>query len=362
VDERNIIFARFYRLKPGIPEFEQYYRDHPENIESDEKTRSLPELSGPGSRSYHPLTSPFSAATFDALERITRQIDWPAESLENAPIQARPEEFTRRIKGFTYYLGAKKVGITKLNPAYVYSHIGRSPGPWGEPIDLKHENAIAICVEMQYKMVRHAPDSPTITETAFEYFEAAKIAMILARYINLLGYKARAHLDGNYRIMCVPIAADAGLGELGRLGLLITPEFGPRIRLSVVTTNLPLVYDRPIVFGVQDFCSFCKKCAENCPSSSISTDEKNIYRGVEKWQTNQDTCYRFWRTQGTDCSICVKVCPYSHPAGPLHHLVRRTIRRNRLARRLSLAADDLFYGRHPQTQALPPNWHASIKP
>ena len=357
IDERNIIFSRFYRLKPGLPEFDQYYRDHPENLEIDQKTRDFPELSCPGSRSYHRLSSAFSAATFEVLESITRNIEWEPAPLEPDPIEASPEEFTRRIKGFAHYLGAVDVGITKLNPAYIYSHIGRSPGEWGKPIDLPHANAIAISVQMEHDMVRHAPDTPTTTETAFKYFEAAKIAMCIARYINLLGYEARAHLDGNYRVMCVPIAADAGLGELGRMGLLITPKYGPRIRLSVVTTNLPLKYDKPITFGVQDFCSTCKKCADNCPSGSISRNEKQIYQGVEKWQINQDTCYRFWRTQGTDCSVCVNVCPYSHPATPMHNLVRWIIRRNVLARRLALKGDDIFYGRRPKFTCPLPDWH-----
>ncbi|GAG38682.1 unnamed protein product, partial [marine sediment metagenome] len=76
------------------------------------------------------------------------------------------------------------------------------------------------------------PASATTTETVFKYFEVAKIAMLVARYINLLGYEARAHVDANYRVTCGPIAVDAGLGELGRLGLLVTPQYGPRARLQ----------------------------------------------------------------------------------------------------------------------------------
>jgi len=250
------------------------------------------------------------------------------------------------------------VGCTRLNPAYIYSKIGRSPGPWGESIVLEHSHAVAIAVEMSAEMISQAPDSAATTETAFEYFEVGKIAMILTRYINLLGYQARAHVDGNYRVMCVPIAADAGLGELGRIGLLLTPRFGPRIRLAIVTTDLPLQPDPPICFGVQHFCEICKKCATNCPSGSIEKEGKADFCGVEKWQNRQDTCYRFWRTQGTDCSICIRVCPYSHPNSVIHNLVRWFVGRNALARKLMLWADDLFYGRRPRGKHRPPDWHA----
>ncbi|MGB2986673.1 MAG: hypothetical protein WBE26_12415, partial [Phycisphaerae bacterium] len=125
VDERDVVFYRFYRLKPGTPEFEEYYRHHPEKVEFDEDVRALPRLAHPGAKTYHRLASPFQAATFDVLEGITRKVDWKPDPIEESPVQASPEEFTRRVKGFARYLGADLVGTTKLNPAYVYSHIGR---------------------------------------------------------------------------------------------------------------------------------------------------------------------------------------------------------------------------------------------
>jgi ferredoxin len=362
LDERDIIFHRFYRLQPGTPEFQEHYRLHPEQRAFDEKVRALPPLAHPGTKAYDPLASPFAAATFDVLERMTADIEWEPAPIEPRRIEATPEEFTRRIKGFARHLGADLVGTTALNPAYVYSHIGRSPGALGAPIDLGHDYAAVFAVEMDHEMVRQAPDTATMTETAFKYFEVAKIAMLVARYINLLGYEARAHVDGNYRVLCGPIAADAGLGELGRLGLLITPRFGPRVRLSVVTTNLPLLQDRPVRIGVQDFCNFCKKCAVNCPSQAIEEGDKGVHRGVEKWQSSQEKCYRFWRLQGTDCAVCITVCPYSHPSTPLHNLVRWAVRRNALARRVALWGDDFFYGRRPVDRCPLPIWHAKSRP
>ncbi|MBN2088000.1 reductive dehalogenase [candidate division KSB1 bacterium] len=345
IDERDALFHRFYRIQPGTPEFEAYYKSHPEKYKIDAKIRAKPQLCAINSKSYHPLISPFQLALFEVLEGITREIEWLPAPLANEPVSVSPEMITPRLKEMAAYLGADLVGTTRLNKAYIYSHIGRSPGKWGEPITLNHEYAIAIAVEMRHEMVQQAPDNPTMTETGFQYFEAAKIAMILARYINFLGYEARAHLDANYQVMCIPIAVDAGLGELGRLGLLITPQFGPRVRLSIVTTNLPLVPDSPINFGVQDFCSFCKKCAIYCPSGSISKREKKISAGVEKWQSEQENCYHFWRTQGTDCGICLEVCPYSYPNSMAHHAVRWLVRRNHFARKLAYWGDKFFYAK-----------------
>ena len=357
VDERDAVFHRFYRIQPGTPEWDAYYASHPEKIDFDDKVRAKPPLAGPGSKSYHRLSSPFQIACFDVCEGMSREIGWQPCPVEEGRPDATAEEMSRRIKGFARYLGAVSVGCTGLDPAWVYSHIGRSPGEWGAPIELDHSHAVAIAVPMNHEMVRHAPDSPTTTETGYEYLEAAKIAMVVAKYINLLGFEARAHVDGNYRVMCVPVAADAGLGELGRLGLLISPRYGPRVRISVVTTDMPLAQDEPIAFGVQHFCSICRKCADICPSGSVDRDDKREINGAIKWQTQQDTCYRYWRTVGSDCALCMKVCPYSHPVNPAHDLVRWAIARNPLARHLALWADDLAFGRKPAAEYPYPEWH-----
>ncbi len=359
IDERNAIFHRFYRLKRGMPEFEQFYLEHPEKYVFDEKVRALPDLGSPGSRSYNPFTSPYQIAAFTVLESISREIEWQPCPPEDGIQAGASTTLTQRLKGFANYLGADFVGATKLNSAYVYSHIGRSSGKWGAPIVLNHGYALVVGVEMNYEMVQQAPESATTTETAFKYVEVAKVALIIAKYLNLLGYDARSHVDGNYRVMCVPIAVDAGLGELSRMGLLIHPQFGPRVRLAVVTTNAPLAQDNPIAFGVQHFCSICRKCAQLCPSGAIDAGEKKMYNGAEKWQSSQEKCYRFWRLQGTDCSICVKVCPYSYPDSLLHNMIRWLTRRNNFSRLASLKGDEFFYGRDRSGHLSPPQWHES---
>jgi len=359
VDEREAIFHRFLRLKPGMKDFKQFYHDNPHLEEIDTIIRTLPNLDEPGSQTYNRLTTPYNSAIFDVMDSLFRSVE-QAEEVANIPqVNKTAAEFTQRIKGFSLYLGADLVGITPLNPAYVYSHVGRSPGKWGSEVHCDFPHAIVIAVEMKYEMVRQAPHHIATTESANRYYKAGQAALAVSRYIQLLGYGSRAHIDGNYKVLCGPIAVDAGLGELGRLGLLITPEFGPRVRLAVITTDLPLEFDKPINFGVQDFCDFCKKCADNCPSGSIEKNDKKLIKGVEKWQSNQEACFKYWRRVGSDCSICLKVCPYSHPGTLMHNIMRFFINRNGLARRLALLMDDFFYGRRPKTKFPFPDWHRS---
>jgi len=125
----------------------------------------------------------------------------------------------------------------------------------------------------------------------------------------------------------------------------------------VVTSNLPLIPDQPTAFGVQHFCEICKKCAQNCPSASISKDAKIWVKGVEKWQSQQDSCYRFWRLQGSDCSVCINECPYSYPTTLMHNLIRTFVKNNNFSRRMIYWGDRIFYGRKNKSSFPLPQWH-----
>ncbi|MBN2416887.1 reductive dehalogenase [bacterium] len=357
IDERDAIFHRFYRLKPGTGEFREFYRAHPELESVDEKIRAMPHIDEPGTVTYNAKTTPFSSSLFAVMDRIFRDERLDETDSSEEPVRSDPEENTRRIKGFSLYSGADLVGVGPLDPANVYTHIGRSPGKWGSPVTCDHPHAVVLAVEMDYSMVRHAPHHIATTESSFKYFKVGNAALAVTSYIRSLGYSARPHVDGNYRVLCPPVAVDAGLGELGRLGLLITPEYGPRVRLAVVTTDMPLFHDNPREFGVQDFCEFCRKCAVNCPSGAIQRHGKQLINGVEKWQSSQEACFSYWRRVGSDCSICLKVCPYSHPGSLLHNLMRIAVRRNPAARRIALHMDDFFYGRRPKNRYPLPEWH-----
>jgi Fe-S oxidoreductase len=107
--------------------------------------------------------------------------------------------------------------------------------------------------------------------------------------------------------------------------------------------------------SVIDFCTICKKCAENCPSQSIPFGERIEIDNALRWKIDADTCIRYWMTAGTDCGRCLTVCPYSHPNNAYHNLVRAGIERSPAFRRAALRLDDLLYGRKPAHRP-PPVW------
>ena len=342
VDERDTMFAR-EEYQPGTEKYDSYYTMRPVNKQIDDKIRSLPGLLAPGGRYYDPLRSGYIASMFKFEERLTTHVDGPVNSVRQ---NIDPAVMSRILKKEALRLGADEIGIARLNLYYVYSHVGRGPEAWGTEIRNTHPYVIAFTVEMDYAKVEEAPGIGITEETALQYLNAQKISIALAENIRELGYAARAHVAGsNYQIMLPPAAYDASLGELGRLGYLISPRFGARIRLGAVTTDIPLVPDKPIEFGVQDFCEKCKKCAVNCPSGAIPSGGKTMVRGVEKWQLNIEKCFQYWRIIGTDCGLCMKVCPFSHPDIRVHNALRAGIKRSSFARSVSVYADNLFYGK-----------------
>ncbi|MFH1372948.1 MAG: reductive dehalogenase domain-containing protein [bacterium] len=342
VDERDTMFAREEYL-PDSEKYRQYYSTHPEEKKIDDRWRQLPAILQPGGRFYNPDTARRVKSVFADIRSMTSQVDGEVRQETH---EVDPDRITPEIKEFVLRLGADEVGVARLNPMHLYSHVGRGPEPWGAPIDNRHRFAIVFSLEMAYQIVRKAPEMPIVEESARQYLLAAQISVRLAAYIRNFGYPARAHIsDSNYQIILPAVAQDAGLGELGRLGYLISPRFGARIRLGAVTTDLPLVPDRPIAFGVQDFCRRCQKCAVNCPPRAIPEGSTTVVRGVRKWQLDVERCFHYWRVVGTDCGLCMKVCPFSHPPTIMHNLVRAGIKRSSLARTVSVWGDDLLYGR-----------------
>jgi epoxyqueuosine reductase len=217
-------------------------------------------------------------------------------------------EASRYIKRAAKLFGASLVGVCKLNRDWVYADVG---------VPDKFENAIVIGVEMDADGIATSPAVPASASTGVGYSKMVFILACLGEFIRNLGYEAIQ--CGNDTALSIPLAIDAGFGELGRNGLLITPQYGPRVRLCKIFTDLPLKPDKPVEFGVKEFCRECKLCAEYCEVGAISMDDEPSFRvacpsnneGALKWYVDTERCYLYWCENGADCSTCIKVCPYN---------------------------------------------------
>jgi len=349
IDERDTMFSR-NELKPGTVEFEEYYKNNPDKRKPDDAFRKKPGLLQPGTTQYNPFHFASADASFETIEELRAFVDGPVSEQQT---DVAPEKITHYIKAWSKKLGAVDCGITELKKYHLYSVGGRAERR-NKPVVNNHKYAIAFTVEMDRSMIAPAPRGTVVMESGQQYLESGRIALQVATFIRKLGYEARAHIDGNYQVVCPLVARDAGLGEIGRMGLLMTPKLGPRVRISVVTTNLPLVTDDPLhEYSMIDFCEKCKKCADACPSKAISFEPRKEIDGVLRWQINQEACFTLWSTLGTDCARCISVCPFSHPDNALHEVIRFGIKNSSLFRIAALKLDDVFYGRKPAAAPLP---------
>jgi len=244
-------------------------------------------------------------------------------------------EISKQVKRAARFLGASLAGIAPYDERWTYSKwfdIDPSVAD-AKSMEIQHDkmretegvfpfqpkSVIALAFEMDYNALQ-APGFISGAAPALAYSDMPEVAFKVAEFLNLLGYKSIP--TGNDTGMSVPISVQAGLGELSRMGLLITKKYGPRVRLAKVYTDLELEYDKPTGFGVWEFCKRCKKCAEVCPSGAINIDRDPTVKsstgsisnnpGVKKWFQRQERCMlQFDRNGGTGCSYCITACPYN---------------------------------------------------
>jgi reductive dehalogenase len=272
-----------------------------------------------------------------------------------------PEALTETVKDTALFLGASLVGITRINPKWIFKPGWSRYGHHEIDLDAKLpagvQYAIVMAIETNYNFVRHAPTAKASAAAGLGYSKMAFLSSSMAKFVAMLGYKAIA--CGNDTTLSIPLAVDAGLGQLGRQGVMITPEFGPRVRLCKVLTDLPLIPTQPIDFGVTEFCESCEKCAEYCPSQAIQYGRRthrprtvSTNAGLLKWPVNGEMCVEYWYKNGArtdkgmfhvDCYQCINVCPFNKKSGIGHDLVRWTIRKLPFMNKVLKWGDDLFY-------------------
>lgn len=206
---------------------------------------------------------------------------------------------TAEIKRKATELGADLVGCCALTPIMI-----------DQDFDMPHKNVVAIVVREDYANVLKGSRAIE-AETYRVYVRVAEIATELAATIRDMGFPAWAHHNGETQMQAIPALYHCGIGELGRHGSLINPELGASFRPSFVTTDMPLVHDAPLEFGVPDYCTTCNLCRNNCPGDAIATDHI-LTEGLKRWRIDMEKCYPFSRLHEAYCHICVDVCPYIH--------------------------------------------------
>lgn len=247
----------------------------------------------------------------------------PAKLDPVAPVrrEADPESRAREVKAFALANEADLVGIAAVRGEWIFQGHAVAE-PW----------AIMLGVAMDQRELAKGPprteDVSSADEVSRQYNRAARAAKALANWIRSQGWPAEARVGpwaGD--MLMIPAAIEAGLGELGKHGSVINDRFGASFRLSAVTTQMPLVADRPRDIGVDDFCTRCQVCSSLCPPGAIYT-EKQLVRGTRKWYVDFDKCIPYFNdTLG--CGICIAECPWSLPGVAPKLTLKMLARRSR---------------------------------
>lgn len=237
-----------------------------------------------------------------------------------------PTAMAHEIKRIAKFFGADLCGVTDLDERWLYASRVDTRDLSEAPNDLPDgvNTVIILGHEMDEDLVATYPSALAGAATGREYSHEASVVMQVAAYIRNLGYEAVASMNDTGLV--IPYAVKAGLGEYARNQLVITPEFGPRLRFSKIFTNLPLAHDQPKLRGVKSFCDICTKCADACPVKALPFGPPEVggannsaIKGVRKWTSNAEKCFSFWAKMSTDCAICMRVCPFNRDFKKLGH-------------------------------------------
>jgi reductive dehalogenase len=255
-----------------------------------------------------------------------------------------PAVMARHVKRVSKHLGADLVGIARTHPAMLYASGARYQENEGGALDTSTDQHVTLIDNSMGRDVRPSdiknmtPEQVAerypyviISTTAWDYRTVQAHRHIIgdASYhtSGMRGALANKGLEGYIRELgytairgaTIPqtVALASGIANLGRNGMLISDRYGARIHApDTILTDLPLMADKPVDLGVEDFCKVCRKCAVVCPTNSLSFEDKVVYNGVKKYKTNWQTCYKlrpfvheFW----TACLSCIAICPFTKP-------------------------------------------------
>lgn len=211
------------------------------------------------------------------------------------------QELIKELEAEAFKLGAASIGYTKLPRRWVFKDKA-----------VLYDNTIVVSMEMDADGINGAPSVACMRTVMETYRDLGRINNSLAVFLRERGYGAHAGHPLNGLALYPPLAQMAGLGWMGLNGLIITPEFGPRVRLAAVFTsiqNLPESQTNPHSW-VREYCETCRICHKQCPPDAFYDNPVEHDDGRVTYVKNE-LCFPYFNLYH-GCSVCVKVCPFNH--------------------------------------------------
>lgn len=234
-------------------------------------------------------TLPVQLSIANAAERAVQS---SSENPAN-PGDSADESFLRGFEAYARSQGIARIGYTEITPEYVFK--GRS---------VPYTHAIVLISEIPKEPIDMAPSDDTQAMGLITYQQTGKATNLLAAYLRKNGFAAEAGHPAIGPALYPRMAIKAGLGYGGRHGMLITPEFGPRQRISAIFTsieNLPAT-DCNEHAWIPKFCASCGSCIRKCPGKAI-LEQPIVHPDGRVSHVDGDKCI--------SCTICMKECSFN---------------------------------------------------
>jgi epoxyqueuosine reductase len=236
---------------------------------------------------------------FSIIKNIHISVDTITQNSTH-PNSRASVEFLEKLSKYTLSLDVGQFEYVKLPHDLIFQEYG-----------VLYDNAIILAMEMSKELIDRAPSQATLNMVFGTYDDLGKAANKIAEFLRDHGFAAQADHPLGGLVLFPPLAQKAGIGWVGKHGLLITPEFGPRVRLTAVYTNienLPLA-ESNIHGWIEDYCKICGICVKQCPPKAIR-DESVTHETGRITRISQQDCFEYF-AQYYGCSVCIKVCPFS---------------------------------------------------
>lgn len=329
-DERDSMFSRL-QLQIGTKEFEEYYSINPDKKKLDmelkmKKAGNMPKgmsdmkkfdkKSMMGTNSDASDHEYASSKLKEEYSRIASELSNEANKMEINPKKRdiSSETMSLLVKEFVRLSGLDAVGIAKIEQDDLYSYRGftKNSYKYGEEVSLDYKYAIIFAAPLELDYVNRSPHKELQMSAMLAYAKSSEVAARLTMYIKDLGYDALMDSSSfTYHSPLSLLAEKAGLGQMGRCNSVVNPKYGNRTKLAAVLTNIQLIEDEKIDFGLKEFCEICRKCESNCPAKAICSESTINEKGEKYWKHDEVACIGMWIKTKTNCGICMSTCPFS---------------------------------------------------
>ena len=229
------------------------------------------------------------------------------------------DKLQEELKIFSKSLGIDLLGVADITNAsdFIRMQGGEHIGSFPKAVSI----GMRLVDDVVDELFRHEDPSTIFTYRGLYDSVNANLnraALLIAKKIQEAGFKAylisaaqtvnERKLEGSFSNK---LAANlAGLGWIGKSCLLITPDYGPRLRLATILTDAPMEAGTPLSVR----CGDCKKCVDVCPVKAFTeVSFKPSEPRDMRFRAHLCRDYMDKRTQTLGeglCGLCVYICPY----------------------------------------------------